>query len=307
MKQSPMNKDSLVEKRLPEIKKLLSPCVLCPRECKALRLEGKTGFCKTTDQIKIASWACHRGEEPPISGTSGSGTIFSSNCTLGCIFCQNFPFSQLGNGQIMSSEKLALKFDYLCKQGVHNLNFVTPTHVIPLLLEAWLLAEDKTKQLPLVYNTSGYDSLPLLKLLDGIIDVYLPDIKYSNDLTAMDLSKAPNFVESNRAAILEMFRQAGELQLDKKGIAKKGIIIRHLVLPENLSGTRESFEWIRNQLGTTVHISLMSQYFPAHNAFSHKSISRPITEEEYSEVIQTVEDLGFTNVWAQDPTIPGGA
>jgi putative pyruvate formate lyase activating enzyme len=207
----------------------------------------------------------------------------------------------------MTPDELAKKYDFLCRQGVHNINFVTPTHVIPVLLEAWLSASPETQKLPLVYNTSGYDSLDLLKLLDGIIDIYLPDIKYSNDSVAMELSKAPDFVNSNRAAISEMYRQCGKLKINKNGIATKGIIIRHLVLPHNLSGSRESFEWIKKNLGTDVHISLMSQYFPTHNAASHPKINRPITDLEYSEVIQIVENLGFTNVWAQDPTATGGA
>lgn len=300
-------KTELINARLPELKKKLSPCELCPRKCKAKRDLGETGFCKTSEKLILASWAQHKGEEPPISGTLGSGTIFSSNCTLGCIFCQNFPFSQLGNGKEVDSEKLAEVFNNLCRRGVHNLNFVTPTHVIPFLLDAWLLADEEVKKLPIVYNTSGYELVDVIALLEGIVDIYLPDIKYSNNINSSMLSKAPGYVESNRSAILEMYRQVGEIELDGSGIAKKGIIIRHLILPNNLSGTRESFEWIKNKIGCDVDISLMSQYFPAYKAHSHEEINRPITNQEYLEAIETVEELGFSKIRVQDPTESGGA
>jgi putative pyruvate formate lyase activating enzyme len=302
-----MNKAELIQQRLPKLLDLMSPCRLCPRNCLVNRLAGETGFCRSTDRIKVASWAHHRGEEPPISGTLGSGTIFASNCTLGCIFCQNFPFSQLGGGKEFSPDKLADIFSKLADEGIHNFNFVTPTHVIPLLLEAWLGASRKAQELPIVYNCSGYESLEVLSLLEGIVDIYIPDIKYSDNQVAGQLSQCSDYVESNRATLIEMHRQVGELKLDNNGIATHGLIIRHLVLPHSLAGSRESFNWLKNTLGTRVHISLMSQYFPAHKAHHHEMINRPITADEYVEVLELVENLGFENVWAQDPDEKGGA
>lgn len=273
----------------------------------ANRNSGKSGFCKTTDQAKIASWARHRGEEPPISGTKGSGTIFSSNCTLGCFFCQNFPFSQLGNGKVMTPVEIGEIFSKLADEGVHNLNFVTPTHVAPLLIEAWLTSSVKAQQLPIVYNCSGYESEKLLKLLDGIVDIYIPDIKYSSNESAMELSMCNNYVEHNRRSIRQMFEQVGNLQIDQNGIATRGLIIRHLVLPANLAGSKESFEWIYSELGPKVHLSLMSQYFPAYKAHDHPVMSKPLNPDEYLEVLELVEEMGFKNVLAQDPTERGGA
>lgn len=300
-------KKSLIEKRLPELKALMSPCRLCPRRCMVDRLSGETGFCKTANQIKIAAWAQHRGEEPPISGTNGSGTIFSSNCTLACFFCQNFPFSQLGNGRNMTPGELGQVIARLAATGVHNLNLVTPTHVIPLLLESLLEAGDQALKLPLVYNCSGYESAELLHLLDGIVDIYIPDIKYADNAVAKELSQCADYVENNRRCLGQMFEQVGELQLDENGMATKGLIIRHLVLPEGLAGSKESFTWLKENLGTRVHISLMSQYFPAFKAHDHDKMKRPLHQHEYVEVLELVEDLGFENVWAQDPTERGGA
>ena len=301
------NKVKLVESRLPQLKKIMASCELCPRACHVLRNESQTGYCKTLNKVILASWAKHKGEEPPISGTNGSGAIFPSNCTLGCIFCQNFPFSQLGNGQILELSELADIFNKLALKKVHNLNFVTPTHVIPMLLEAWLLANKNTQHLPIVYNTSGYESVKVLKLLEGIVDIYLPDIKYSSNQNALEFSKVPNYVESNREAILEMYRQVGRLKLNNEGIAEKGIIIRHLILPNNLSGTKKSFEWIKENIGTEVDISLMCQYFPAYKAHSCCQINRKITYDEYVDSMNCVEKLGFRNIRVQDPTLHGGA
>ncbi|MEW6711433.1 MAG: radical SAM protein [Candidatus Riflebacteria bacterium] len=302
-----MNKAELVKDRLPRLKSLMSPCRLCPRECKVKRAEGETGFCKTADTIKIAAWAQHRGEEPPISGTNGSGTIFSSNCTLGCFFCQNFPFSQLGNGRFMSAKELSQVFDKLAAKKVHNFNFVTPTHVIPMLLEAWLLASPETQKLPIVYNCSGYESAEVVELLESIVDIFIPDIKYSNNQIAAELSKCGNYVENNRKTLEIMYQQVGDLQLDSEGMGTRGLIIRHLVLPENQAGSEDSLVWLKEALGVKVNISLMSQYFPAYQAHQHDIMRRKVTTEEYLAVLDLVEKLGFENVFAQDPTERGGA
>jgi putative pyruvate formate lyase activating enzyme len=302
-----MNKTKLVKSRLNDLFKLMSPCRLCPRECMARRLEGQIGYCKAGSSLKIAAWSHHRGEEPPISGVSGSGTIFCSHCTLSCMFCQNFPFSQLGNGNLFSAQEFAPILSKLAAEKVHNFNFVTPGHYLPLLLESWSMASEEARALPLVYNCSGYEHPALLELLDGIIDIYIPDIKYANDRIAKELSDCPDYVTNNRRSLKTMYEQVGELQLDDNQIATKGLIIRHLVLPDQLAGTKESLKWIKNNLGTGVAISLMCQYFPAFKAFNHSSLNRKITDNEYSQVLKAAEELGFINLWVQDPEERGGA
>ncbi len=298
----------LVEERLPLLYKIMEHCTLCPRKCGVNRLKGEKGFCRTTDKIKIASWAQHKGEEPPITGTNGSGAIFPSMCTFACKFCQNFPFSQLDNGVFMTPQELAEKYDYVAKKGVHNLNFVTPTHVIPMLLDAWLNAKPETQKLPLVYNCSGYESEEVLDLLDGIIDVYLPDIKYSQNKPAMQLSSCPNYVEENRRTLKQMFKQVGLLTVDPETeLATKGMIIRHLILPNDLAGSKDSLIWLRNEFGPDINVSIMCQYFPAYRVHGDPVLGREITPDEYMPVLDLVEELGFNNVLAQDPTDRGGA
>ncbi|OGK06853.1 MAG: hypothetical protein A2W80_07125 [Candidatus Riflebacteria bacterium GWC2_50_8] len=298
----------LITERLPLLKKLLSPCRLCPRECGVDRLHGEQGFCRVGSQIKVASWAQHRGEEPPISGTNGSGTIFASGCTLGCFFCQNFPFSQLGNGQLMSAEELATVYNRLARAGVHNINFVTPTHVVPMLLEAWLCSDERARSLPLVYNCSGYESAEVVDLLDGIIDIWLPDIKYAQNSVADELSKAADYVEINRRTLVQMWKQSGALHIDaESGLATHGLIVRHLVLPGSLAGSAESLRWLRQEIGADVQLSVMCQYFPAYKAFEHQVMRNPSEIDDYLVVLDLIEELGFNNVWAQDPTERGGA
>jgi len=293
--------------RVVSLKALMDPCRLCPRKCGAHRFSGQLGFCGAGGRLKLASWALHRGEEPAISGTGGSGTIFASHCTLKCCFCQNYPFSQLGNGREMEPEELSERMLQLEKRGVHNINLVTPTQFSPLLLEAFIIAREKGLQLPLVYNTSGYETLEVLGLLDGIVDIYLPDLKYSDDLISGRISRVDDYVTHSRASIIEMFRQVGNLDTNRDGIGARGLIVRHLVLPGGLQGTRVSFEWLAGALGTEVCISLMCQYFPAWRAPEIPGLDRKITDEEYLEAIGIVEKLGFINVLAQDPDELGGA
>lgn len=304
----PTAKQKLIETRLASFYELMSACRLCPRHCGIDRLKDQTGFCRMGKDIKVASWAHHRGEEPPISGTRGSGTIFSSGCTLGCLFCQNFPFSQLDNGQLFSPVELGKIFSKLAVGGVHNLNFVTPTHVVPMLLDAWLHSSEETRRLPIVYNCSGYETTEVLDLLDGIVDIYLPDIKYSQNSAALELSRVGDYVEINRQTLKHMYKQVGGLQVDQKTeLATRGMIVRHLVLPEKLAGSNDSLRWLKSELGCEIHLSIMCQYFPAWQAHQHPVINRPISESEYLAVLDLVEELDFTNVWAQDPTEHGGA
>jgi putative pyruvate formate lyase activating enzyme len=241
----------------------------------------------------------HHGEEPPISGTQGSGTIFLSGCSLKCIFCQNFPISQLGNGVDLSTRELAGRMLKLQRQGVHNINFVTPTHFLPQIMAALWQAVPQGFCLPIVWNSSGYEKTDVLALLDGIVDIYLPDMKYFDTQEAIAMSSAPGYCDINRLAVLEMLRQVGHLELDESGIARKGLIIRHLVLPAGTSGTCNTLKWIADNLGTGTHIALMNQYFPAHRAMSSESICRKVTVDEYNEAVDALEEFGLENGWVQ--------
>ena len=275
-------------------------CDLCPHNCGVNRIKGEPGICGAGLKPKIASANVHRGEEPPISGTKGSGTIFLSGCSLKCVFCQNFPISQLGNGEVITTMELAARMLKLQRQRVHNINFVTPTHYLPQILAALLLAIPQGFTLPIVWNSSGYEKIDALQLLDGVVSIYLPDMKYSDDVPAVEISSAPDYCRINRAAATEMLRQVGHLQVDKNGVADKGLIIRHLVLPEWQAGSSETLHWIAENLGRETHIALMSQYFPAHLALDMSVMKRKISVNEYSRVVDVLEELGFENGWVQD-------
>jgi putative pyruvate formate lyase activating enzyme len=278
----------------------LASCDLCPHDCGVNRLRGETGICRSGLKPKIASANLHRGEEPPISGSRGSGTIFFSDCSLKCRFCQNFPISQLGSGSELSTKGLADKMLVLQRRGAHNINFVTPTHFLPQILAALWLAIPEGFKLPIVWNSSGYEKVDALHLLEGIVSVYLPDMKYSDNQSAVDISSAPGYMPINRLAVLEMFRQSGHLQVDEEGVAVKGIIIRHLVLPGGKAGTSETLKWIAGNLGVETHIALMSQYFPAHTAADTEGINRSLTHSEYEKATAALEECGLESGWVQE-------
>lgn len=287
-------------RRVREGYRRLAACDICPHDCGVNRLKGETGLCRAGAQPRIASANVHRGEEPPISGTTGSGTIFFSGCNLKCRFCQNFPISQFGNGEETTTAGLAAKMLRLQQLGVHNINFVTPTHFMPQVLAALYLAIPQGFRLPLVWNSSGYEKADALALLDGVVDVYLPDMKYHDEEPARQFSSAPGYRDVNRRAVTEMQRQVGELDLDDEGIARRGLIIRHLVLPEGNAGTREIMAWIAENPGRETHVSLMKQFFPAHTAQDVPGIDRKITDEEYEEAVEALEEAGLENGWVQD-------
>jgi putative pyruvate formate lyase activating enzyme len=278
----------------------LKKCDLCPHGCGVNRLSGETGVCRAGARPRIASANIHKGEEPPISGTRGSGTIFLTGCSLHCRFCQNFPISQLGNGNDFSTVELAERFVRLQALGAHNINLVTPTHFLPQILAALYLAVPLGLRLPIVWNSSGYERVDALRLLDGIVDIFLPDMKYAADDQAVRLSSAPGYRELNRAAVKEMLRQVGHLEQDESGIAVRGAIIRHLVLPCGSAGSRETMAWITANLGRETHVSLMKQYFPAHEALSLPGIDRKLTEREYEEAVAALEEAGLENGWVQE-------
>lgn len=278
----------------------LARCDLCPRACGVNRLEGERGFCGAGALLRVASWNAHHGEEPPISGHHGSGTIFFSHCTGRCLFCQNYPISQLGNGQTVTDDRLAAMMLELQRMGCHNINLVTPTHFVPQIIRATQRAAAEGLRIPLVYNTSGYERIDTLQLLDGIVDIYLPDAKYADDDIARELSGFVGYVSANRAALKEMHRQVGSaLQVDDEGIARRGMVIRHLVLPDGLAQTREVLTWIAHELGTESYISLMAQYFPAYRASERPPLGRRISRAEYHDAFCVLDELGLENGWRQ--------
>lgn len=286
--------------RIREAYRRLAACDICPHDCGVNRIKGEKGICGAGLKPRIASANVHRGEEPPISGTKGSGTIFLSGCSLKCVFCQNFPISQYGNGEDVTTSALAARMLKLQRQGVHNINFVTPTHYLPQILAALWLAIPQGFSLPLVWNSSGYEKIDALKLLDGIVSIYLPDMKYCDDSQSQAVSGALSYCAINRAAVKEMFRQVGHLQVGEDGIAASGMIVRHLVLPGNRAGSLVTLPWIAENLGRETYVALMSQYFPAHKAAEMPEMNRTVSHEEYDAAVRALEAAGFENGWVQD-------
>jgi putative pyruvate formate lyase activating enzyme len=279
---------------------LLLDCELCPRRCGVNRLAGEKGYCRAGAAAKVASSNVHTGEEPPLSGTRGSGTIFFSYCTLHCVYCQNYPISQLGEGNEATAEELAAMMLTLERKKCHNINLVTPTHYIPQILEALALAVEQEFNLPVVYNTSGYELPETLALLEGVVDIYLPDMRYADSAPARLYSGAADYPEINRAAVKEMYRQVGDLLVDEHGIAARGLLIRHLVLPGNLAGTERTMEFIAEEISPDTYISLMSQYFPAYKAVGNPLLDRRITTAEYAAAQDIMETYGLVNGWIQE-------
>lgn len=277
----------------------LKSCDLCPRRCKADRLGGQVGFCRSGALPIVSSYNLHHGEEPPISGERGSGTIFFTNCNMRCIYCQNYPISQLGHGRGVSEAELAAMMISLQKRGAHNINLVTPSHFVAQIIGALAIASDRGLSIPIVYNTSSYDSLEALRLLDGVIDVYLADFRYWDAAAAQRYSSATDYPQVARTAIAEMHRQVGDLALDEEGVARRGLIVRHLVLPGHIAGTGQVMRYLMENISPGLHISLMDQYFPAHKAKKFQEINRKITPEEYNEALFEAEAAGVENGWLQ--------
>ncbi len=292
-------KSGEIKERIKRAKSLYGRCILCPNVCKVNRTIHEVGKCGVGDVVKIASANLHFGEEPPISGKNGSGTIFFSGCTLECVFCQNYPISQYLVGKEVSVEELSEKMIFLQERGAHNINIVTGTHFIPSILEALEIAVGKGFKIPIVWNTSGYENKIALNLLNGIVDVYLPDIKYSFDHLAIKYSSAKNYVKINRRALIEMYRQVGDVEFFEDGTIKRGMIVRHLILPNFIENSKKCLKFLAENFGDKIYISLMSQYFPAYKAPQIEEISRGITEDEYEEVVEYALELNLTNGWYQ--------
>lgn len=281
--------------------RLLASCVICPRRCKVNRLKGEKGICGAGLNAEVHSFLAHHGEEPPVSGTRGSGTIFFAHCNMKCVYCQNFEFSQQeGAAGETDPEGLAGIMLELQEMKCHNINLVTPTHVMPHILQALTLAIPRGLCLPLVYNTSGYESLEMIRMLEGIVDVYLADLRYAEEEPAVRYSSAPGYPAASRAALKEMHRQVGIAQFDRDGIIHKGVIIRHLVLPEDVCGTRKIMEFVARELSPDSYISLMSQYTPYYRAGAFKEINRRLRYEEYEAAIQAMREAGLSNGWTQE-------
>ena len=279
---------------------MLRGCTVCPQNCPVDRIAGKTGACHSGTEIIVGSWNIHRREEPPLSGTHGAGTIFFGGCQARCSYCQNFWLSQMGKGNRVGPERLAEMMLYLQRKGCHNIDLVTPTHFVPQILKALVLAAEQGLHIPLVYNCAGYEHVHVLRLLDGVVDIYLPDAKYASNAEAMRTSKMHHYVEYNRAALKEMYRQVGGLVLDADGIAVKGLIVRHLVMPNDHAGTREVLGWLARELGPDIGVSVMDQYFPAYKAHNDPELNRRLTWREYRAALDVVEDLPFEHLFLQE-------
>ena len=293
-----------LERRAQLLEARLASCDICPRECLVNRLENEPGYCHS-GRLSIVSAVCaHQGEEPAISGARGSGAVFFGNCNMRCVYCQNYQISQhwkKRKSKGMDCHTLAERMLYLQNElGCHNINFVSPSHFVPQLVRAVLEAVPMGLRVPLVYNTNGYDSIASLNELNGIISIYLPDLRYASDNWAKKFSDASDYVAPARQAIREMYRQVGDLVVDEAGLAQKGLIVRHLILPNGLAGSEESLTWLVRELSPTVTLSMMSQYMPMHRALRIALLSRTISVHEYETVLQLLTDLGVENGWVQE-------
>lgn len=284
--------------RVDELYALLAPCRLCPRQCRANRIEGERGYCRSPSEVVISGISAHFGEERPLVGAYGSGTIFFAGCGLRCVFCQNDDISMRLDGATVSSEGLAKAMFDLQERGCHNINLVTPTHYVPQIVRAVGHAAELGLTIPIVYNCGGYESLEVLQLLDGIIDIYMPDIKFLEPDLSKRFCDAADYPVVARQAVKEMQRQVGDLVTDHEGIALRGLIIRHLVMPSCLENTRKVIQFIRDEISPEAYVNIMSQYHPCYRASEFPLIARRITQEEYRSALKFAEDLGLKRAGA---------
>lgn len=282
-----------LQKRVALAYEMLSNCEMCGHYCRVDRRSEKLGVCRTGERARLASFGPHLGEEDPLRGWRGSGTIFFAYCNLRCQYCQNYDISQSPAGHEVEPETIASVMLELQAIGCHNINFVSPTHVIPPILAATLIAAQAGFRLPIVYNTGGYDSLEALALLDGVVDIYMPDMKYANARTGQIYSKARNYPQVNQQAVREMHRQVGDLVLDERGIAQRGLLVRHLVLPGNAAGTEKVASFLAEQVSKDTYINVMDQYRPAYRARQYDRLSRPVKWEEYQKALEVVREAGL--------------
>lgn len=282
-----------LKERIKTALECLKECRLCPRFCGVNRFENRLGVCKVGRLPKVSSYAPHFGEEAPLVGIHGSGTIFITSCNLGCVFCQNYDISHLGEGYEVSIERFAHMMVELQGMGCHNINFVTPSHVVPQILEALPIAIEEGLHIPLVYNTGGYDLVETLRLLDGVFDIYMPDFKFSDSEVAVKLCKAKDYPQVTMEAIREMHRQVGDLILDDRGIALRGLIVRHLVMPNGLAGTRKVMQFLASEISANTYVNIMDQYYPCGTAYKYPEINRRISTDEFEEAIRIAKEAGI--------------
>lgn len=288
-----------LNRRIEKLFQNLKNCQICPRKCRVNRIKEKNGFCQLGALPVVSAHHLHFGEESVLVGVHGSGTIFFTSCNLACLYCQNYEISQLRIGQEVSYEKLAQMMLDLQNRGCHNINLVSPTSQVPAILKALSIAIEKDLKLPLVYNTNAYDSVEILKLLDGIIDIYMPDAKYSDNKLALKYSNAPGYFETMKSAIKEMHRQVGDLIINEEGIAVKGLLVRHLVLPNNIAGTKEIIEFLAKEISKNTFLNVMDQYYPYFRTEEFPELNRPITSKEYTEAIELAKKAGLKRLYRE--------
>ncbi len=278
----------------------LEKCSICPHECHVNRNQGKIGRCKATEKVRIALYSTHDFEEPCISGENGSGTVFFSNCNLNCVYCQNYEISQLGKGKDITIEELAEIFLRQQEKGVENINLVTPTSYVIQIIEAIKIAKEKGLTIPILYNTNAYEKVETLKLLEGYIDIYLPDLKYAENILGKEYSKVENYFEVATKAIQEMIRQVGTPKIEKDGTIKKGVMVRHLVLPNHIENSKKVLKWMKENLPEEIYVSVMAQYFPTYQAKKVETLNRKLTKEEWKEIEDYIGELEIENGYVQE-------
>jgi putative pyruvate formate lyase activating enzyme len=281
------------EQRIEKLEAILNECNLCPRECGVNRNKGETGYCNSDKHLMLSSVQPHFGEEDVLVGTHGSGTIFLTNCNLGCLYCQNYDISHQGHGHRITEAELALNMLALERRGCHNINFVTPTHYTPQIVKALRIAIEKGLYIPIVYNCGGYESRSTIELLDGIVDIYMPDIKYGDTENAKRYSNAPDYFDRCKEAVKEMHRQVGDLKVDERGIAVRGLLIRHLVLPNRLAGSAAVLKFIATEISKETYVNIMAQYRPMYKAYEYEELNRGLKTSEYREVIDITREWGL--------------
>ncbi len=289
-------KTSQLNQRVAQAYERLSDCEVCAHACHINRRAGELGTCRTGERARISSYGPHLGEENPLRGFRGSGTIFMTRCNLRCQYCQNHDISQRDSGYEVEPEDLAMIMLELQQRGCHNINIVSPSHVVPQILAGVLIAAEAGLRIPLVYNTGGYDSLSTLKLLDGVVDIYMPDIKYADPALAERYSKIRDYPQANKAAVKEMHRQVGDLQLDERGIATRGLLVRHLILPNNLAGTDQIVEFLAQEISKDTYLNLMDQYRPAYRSHHFPELTRRITRDEFDAAVKMAHAAGLNRL-----------
>lgn len=285
-----------LEARAEQALEMLKDCNVCAQDCHVNRTTGEKGFCRALRRVVVSSYAPHFGEEDVLVGIHGSGTIFFAHCNLSCVFCQNCDISQLDRGEKIDARELAAIMLELQNRGCHNINLVSPSHYVPQILEALVYAVKEGLKVPLVYNTGGYDALHTLKLLDGVIDIYMPDIKFGSNAMGEKYSRAPQYFDVVKKAVREMHRQVGNLQVNKKGNATRGLLVRHLVLPQDISGTREVMAFIAREISPDTSINIMAQYYPAYRSSDYPELSRRITRDEFSSALEFAREIGLNRL-----------